>query len=89
MILNTAHFEKLKSLLDQQYTWPALYTFKFIIPKDELPIAQQIFPTEELVFKNSKNGKYISLTLTRQMASSNAVIDYYKKATLIPGVISL
>jgi putative lipoic acid-binding regulatory protein len=39
--------------------------------------------------KSSKTGKYISLSIVLKIESANKVIEYYKKAEKIKGIISL
>jgi hypothetical protein len=81
--------ESLREKLDQHYTWPALYTFKFIVPKDKVEEVKSLFPMHESTEKNSKNGNYISVTLKMMMPGSEAVIDVYQRAAGIGGLIAL
>jgi putative lipoic acid-binding regulatory protein len=81
---------RFKELLDQQYQWPALYQFKFICARDQLAALQALLgPTEGLQLKDSAQGKYVSVTFSRQMASSDAVIAVYQSVAVIQGVIAL
>ena len=82
-------FEKFKELLDREYSWPEKYTFKFIIKKTELEYALTFFDAKDLSFRESKAGKYVSLTLIRVMNSSDEVLSVYEKASVIPGLIAL
>jgi len=79
----------LREKLDQYYTWPALYTFKFIVPKDKVTEVKQLFPLHESREKNSKNGNFVSVTLQMMMPGSEAVIEVYRQASGIAGVIAL
>jgi hypothetical protein len=82
-------FEKLKASTD----WPKIYMFKFICPADNQSIAkvQELFNSKEaqISMRNSKNGNYIAFTAKEMMMSPEAVIERYKKAAEIEGIISL
>lgn len=80
---------KLKELLDDQYEWPAPYLFKFIVPAAQLESLEKLVSKYVLSEKPSKNGKYISVTLTVKCESSQEVIDLYEKVSVIPGIMSL
>jgi putative lipoic acid-binding regulatory protein len=75
--------------LDRFYAWPALYTFKFIVKSEKEEELRNLFPLHTNTVKPSKNGNYTSVTFQMMMPSSQAVIDVYKKASVIEGIISL
>lgn len=75
--------------LEQYYSWPALYTFKFIVPKGKESEIKKLFPHHTTNEKSSKKGKYISVTFQVMAPSSDAVIDVYQKASSIEGLIAL
>lgn len=79
----------LREKLDQHYAWPALYTFKFIVPKGKEAQVKGLFPRHETAERASKNGNYTSVTVQMMMPSSNAVIEIYLKAAEIEGLIAL
>ena len=79
----------LREKLDQHYAWPALYIFKFIVPKGKEQEVKQLFPNHEVKEKLSKNGNYASLTIQMMAPSSNSVIDVYLKTSEIEGLIAL
>ncbi|MBS1680243.1 MAG: DUF493 family protein [Bacteroidetes bacterium] len=81
--------ESLREKLDQHYTWPALYTFKFIVPKGKESEVKNLFPMHESSERQSKNGNYTSITFQMMMPGSEAVINVYKQAYLIKGIIAL
>lgn len=73
--------------------FPTLYTFKFIVPATEenkLAI-EQLFehPSTKIQIKDSKTGKYNSLTVETFVNSADDVIAYYKKVSTIDKVIML
>lgn len=82
--------EKFRELLDEEYTWPAMYTFKFIVPADKEDEVRSLFPEQaEVITKPSSKGKYTSLTSQCSMNNADEIIDIYEKAAEIEGIISL
>ena len=82
-------------LLDENYDWPAIYPFKFVVPVEQVPILEAMF-AEYSQFKNSnstkkpsRTGKYISMTVEMEMPSSQAVLDLYEKASRIDKLIAI
>lgn len=75
--------------LDQHYTWPALYTFKFIVPHGREQQVRDLFPLHVMAAKESKQGKYTSLTFEMNVSSSAAIVAVYEKASVVEGIIAL
>jgi putative lipoic acid-binding regulatory protein len=75
--------------LDKFYAWPALYTFKFIVKTGEEQKLRDLFPKHTDTSRASKNGNYTSVTFQMMMPNAQAVIDVYKKAAVIEGIIAL
>jgi putative lipoic acid-binding regulatory protein len=86
--MDDANFETLTDKLDQK-DWPSDYMFKFIVPSDNESELLMIFKDEVTTSRPSKNGKYISITSTVFALSSEAVIEIYKEAAKVEGVIAL
>jgi len=85
-------FQSLQKKLDEQTDWPSVYMFKFIIPADnkKLALTEALFGPEASVSTHtSKTGKFISITAKVVMVSSDEVIEVYKQAAEIEGIISL
>ncbi|SDL68579.1 hypothetical protein SAMN05421823_107247 [Catalinimonas alkaloidigena] len=82
-------FDKLQETLEEQFTWPTKYLFKFIVDKDNQQPVLDLFDDAQFKRRPSRNGKYVSLTALVRMPSSDAVIDIYRKAATIKGVITL
>jgi hypothetical protein len=83
--------EKLRIQLEQQ-EWPAVYLFKFIVPNESEAIAQctALFnESTELVMHPSKTGKYMSFSAKEMMLEVDSIIEVYRKAASIKGIISL
>ena len=81
--------DKFKELLDKEYSWPAVYSFKFIVPQASFEEAKKLFASGDIIEKPSKKGNYISLSAKIEMESSEAVMDVYLKASSIKGLIAL
>ena len=73
--------------------FPTLYTFKFIIPatEEKKQAIEKLFehPSTKIQVKDSKTGKYNSLTVETFVNSADEVVDYYKKVSSIEKVIML
>ena len=72
--------------------WPMVYLFKFIIPNESNVLGRvtAMFGDEnEMVFHESKNGNYVSITVKEMMTSAEEVIAIYEEAATIKGVITL
>lgn len=83
------NFESFRERLENEYEWPSLYTFKFIVPKDQEDAVMELFPKVEVSTKESSGGKYISLTARLMANSSDTIISVYEKAQHIEGLIAL
>jgi len=86
-------YAKLKTQLADTSMWPAPYLFKFIVPSSRDKIAQisSFFNNEGAVIetKESRTGKYTSISITVKMKNPDAVITKYKEVSVVEGVISL
>ena len=86
-------YVKLKSSLDNTTEFPAEYLYKFIVPADgeRVEEVEYLFKDKfaRITTKESKTGKYISISIKVELASSDEVISYYKQAGSIEGIISL
>ena len=87
-------YEKLKDRLYKTSTWPSEYLYKFIIKTDKrnLVIIEDLFNNVGAVIttKESKNGKYTSISINLLMSNPEAVIEKYKEViNKVEGVISL
>jgi hypothetical protein len=87
--LDEAWFKAFAGKLDKFYAWPSLYTFKFIVRAGQEDELRQLFPLHTDTSRPSKNGSYTSITFQMMMPGAEAVIDVYKKASVIEGIIAL
>lgn len=86
-------YKKLKEQLDETTEFPSDYLYKFIVSSEgnKVQEVQDIFNNRGAVIntKKSRTGKYISVSIVINLASSEEVISYYKEAEKIEGIISL
>jgi putative lipoic acid-binding regulatory protein len=84
--------EKFKQKLVESMTFPSVYMFKFIITSENRNIAlvENLFGQEtDIKTKESRKGRYTSVTAKQVVISVDEVIDVYKKASKIKGVMFL
>jgi putative lipoic acid-binding regulatory protein len=86
-------WQNLREKLDTTGTWPQLYMFKFIVPADNQKIAQveNLFNCKEaqINMRHSRTGKYVSISAKEIMTNADAIIERYKKASEIEGLMAL
>ena len=86
-------YSKLQIQLDDTTDFPADYLYKFIVPASDNQVAEveSIFNNTGAVIntKNSKTGKYVSISIILKLNSSDEIITYYRKVEKIKGIISL
>ncbi|MFT7031525.1 MAG: putative lipoic acid-binding regulatory protein [Cyclobacteriaceae bacterium] len=78
-----------KEKLENEYSFPTLYIFKFIVPKTQVGELSALFEKHDYKTRPSKKGSYISITAQMMVESSDKIIEIYKKASTIKGIISL
>jgi len=78
-----------KEKLDNEYSFPVVYVFKFIVPLEKKEQLEEVLPEGDISYRQSKTNKYVSLTLKKKVESSDEVIDVYTKAHHIEGIIAL
>ncbi|MCX6220081.1 MAG: hypothetical protein NTZ69_03750 [Bacteroidia bacterium] len=84
--------EKAKTILWAQQKWPGIYFFKFIVPNDKvkLELVKKLFLHEDqITYRTSKDIRFIALSCKQEMKNPDEVLEIYKKAGEIEGVISL
>ena len=86
-------YNKLREQLQDTSLWPTEYLFKFIVPSspEKIGAVEDIFDNTGAVIetKESRNGKYTSVSINVRMKNPDAVIDKYKQASVVEGIISL
>lgn len=81
--------QNFKDLLDSEYNWPDYYLFKFIIKNDQKDVLLKTLEIKKYDEHLSKKGTYISITYRKLIHASEEVLEIYKKAKTIPGVMTL
>lgn len=91
--MNEVDLQRIKQTLDAHHNWPSVYMFKFIVPSDNEKIAkvEALFNsnTAELKMSQSKKGNYTSITAKEVMTNSDKVLDCYREAAKIEGLMAL
>ena len=87
--MNQEWLDGFRVKLEQHYSWPSLYMFKFIVPSGKEEDLKKLFPNHTFTIKNSTQGKYVSVTMQIMASSSDSVIDVYRKAASVEGLIAL
>lgn len=86
-------YRKFKDRLDEITEFPSKFIYKFIIPTSHKAIAEvhRIFDgaNPQFQIKESKTGKYTSVTAIVFVIDSEQVIHYYREASSIPDIIML
>ena len=80
---------RFRQTLDDHHQWPCPYIYKFIMPTGNLPRFVELFPEAKLETRESKNGKYTSVTMVSTMCSADEVMAIYDRAAQVPGLMSL
>jgi putative lipoic acid-binding regulatory protein len=86
------NYDDLRAKLNAGNSWPQIYMFKFIVPSDNQKIAlvESLFGDDaDIKLLPSSKGKYTSLTARVVMLDADTIIDVYKRAAEIEGIISL
>lgn len=84
--------KRLKELIESVHEWPSIFMFKFILPTDEgeLKKLKLIFDqSSQISTRESKNGKYTSVTVREMIMDGDDIFDRYSKASVIKGIISM
>ena len=69
---------KFRSKLNESMSFPGVYMFKFIVPSENrnVALAESLFDAETLInTRDSRNGKYISITAKQVVLSSDDIIS--------------
>jgi len=84
--------DKFKQKLIETTSFPSVYMYKFIVESQHRQIAlvESLFEEEaDIHTKESGNGRYISITAKQVVMNVDEVIEIYKKAAKIKGIIFL
>lgn len=84
--------DSFKKKLTETMVFPSVYMYKFIVESDNRKIAlvENLFDAEtDIHTKESGSGRYTSITAKQVVMNVDEVIDTYKKASEITGIIFL
>ena len=81
--------DSFRSSLDANHEWPCLFTFKFIVPKDQIVIVLGLFADDPVSSRESSTGRFTSFTIDMHVHSADEVIAIYQRVAQVPGVLSL
>jgi putative lipoic acid-binding regulatory protein len=84
-------FANFKEKLEGVQQFPGIYNFKFIITGgvDKVQDLRKILPQDEFIEQPSKTGKYLSITVKKEMQNADEVIAIYKQVGEIKGIMML
>jgi len=84
---------KFKERLEQIHSFPSDYIFKYIVPAEQSIIARlhSIFSSANpsISSRDSKNGKYTSVTIKVPVNDADDVVIYYRQTAVIEGILML
>ena len=83
------NYKSFKATIEEEYNFPAQYIFKFIVKTGLKQQILELLPGAKKSERVSKNGNFVSITLSQIMKNSEEIVYIYEKASKIKGVISL
>ena len=75
--------------LDATHVWPCRFMFKFIMRPVYLREFKNLFPKDDWRKRESARGRYVCVTMERDVDNADDVIGVYDRAATIPGVMLL
>ena len=88
---STDIYANLKEKLESVEKFPGIYNFKFIITGglDKIEELRVILPDDKFIEQPSKTGKYVSITVKKEMQNADDIITIYKAVGEIKGIMML
>jgi hypothetical protein len=83
---------KFREKLLETTVFPTVYMFKIIVPSENRTIAlvENLFePEADIKTKESDKGTYTSITVKQVIIDVEEIVEIYKKASQIKGVMML
>ena len=84
-----SNIDSFKNTLEEEYDFPAEYSFKFIIKSESISKVLDLLPDSDYSKRESKNRKYTSVTISKIMKNADEILYIYEKASKIDDIISL
>ena len=86
-------YTSLKDKLEDTHNFPEDYLYKFIVNNEESKMTEIYRVFDDIKFtlstRDSKNGKYVSLSINAFVLDADQVIKIYKEVGKIDGVMML
>ncbi|MGC4129185.1 MAG: DUF493 family protein [Bergeyella sp.] len=86
-------YASLKEKLEEAHNFPEEYLFKFIIPNSQSKLTEiyTVFDGLQHTLSNrdSKNGNYVSVSISAFVLDAEQVVKIYKEVSVIEGVMML
>jgi uncharacterized protein len=82
-------WEKFKETLELTHQFPTEYFFKFVLKKDQRHELVKLLCLSTFTEKDSAQGNYLSISFSVLANDSETIIDIYRKAATIKGIILL
>ena len=84
-------YANLKEKLESVEKFPGIYNFKFILTGgvEKIQDLRAVLPNDEFLEQPSKTGKYVSITVKKQVQNADEVIAIYKQTANIKGIMTL
>ena len=81
--------QQFKKKLEANHDFPCSYMFKFIVPIRKKEALLSLLPKVAIKTKRSTSNKFVSITLSMEIESSDKVIDIYKQVYQVEGLIAM
>jgi len=82
-------WDGLRGILAQGHAFPCTSGFKFIVPRPRASELTILLDSSDVRSRASKYGKYVAVTLEREVSCAEEVVMIYQKAAAVPGIIAL
>ena len=86
-------YTSLKEKLEATHDFPEDYLYKFIVTNEESKLTEIYRAFDDIKYtitsRDSKNGKYTSISINAFVLDADQVIKIYKEVGLVSGVIML
>lgn len=92
MNMSEEDLKRFREKLMETITFPSVYMFKMIVPSENRTIAltENLFEENaDIHTKESGGGRYTSITAKQVVMNVDEIIDVYKKAGSIKGILFL
>ena len=82
-------WDKFKETLELTHQFPTEYFFKFVLKKEHRNHLVEILSLTQFTEKDSAQGNYLSISFSIKATDSETIIEIYRKAATIKGIILL